>query len=37
MGISQRNNRLDQEYGLVLSLTLKDFPANSAPLNMNAQ
>jgi LPS-assembly protein len=37
LGISQRNNRLDQEYGLVFSLTLKDFPAGSLPLNMNAQ
>jgi LPS-assembly protein len=37
MGISECNNRLDQEYGLVLSLTLKDFPANSVPLNMNGQ
>lgn len=35
VGISQRDNRLKKEYGLVLSLTLKGFPAGMPTLNMN--
>jgi len=35
MGITQRNNRLNQEYGLVLSLTLKDFPSASVPFKID--
>ena len=37
MGISTRDNRIDQEYGLVFSLTLKDFPSVSLPFEIDAQ
>lgn len=36
LGLSLRNNRLNQEYGLIFSITLKDFPAASLPFKMNA-
>jgi LPS-assembly protein len=36
MGITQRNNRLNQAYGLVLSLTLKDFPSASVPFKIDS-
>lgn len=36
VGISQRNNRLRNEYGLVFSLTLKDFPSVSLPFKIDA-
>jgi hypothetical protein len=37
MGISSRDNRFEQEYGLVFSLTLKDFPSVSLPFELDAQ
>ena len=37
MGVSMRDNRLDEEYGLVLSLTLKDFPSVSLPFEIDAE
>jgi LPS-assembly protein len=37
MGVTSRDNRLQQEYGLMFSLTLKDFPSVSLPLNLDAQ
>lgn len=36
LGFSIRDNRLKTEYGLVLSLTLKDFPSASVPLGLDA-
>jgi len=36
MGLSLRDNRLQNEYGFVLSLTLKDFPSVSLPLDISA-
>ena len=35
MGVTMRDNRLKNEYGLVFSLTLKDFPSVSLPLNID--
>ena len=37
MGLSSRDNRLDNEYGVVLSLTLKEFPSVSLPFELDAQ
>lgn len=37
MGLSMRDNRLENEYGLVFSLTLKDFPSVSLPLDIGAE
>lgn len=37
MGVSIRDNRLENEYGLVFSLTLKDFPSVSLPFDIDAQ
>ncbi len=37
MGISSRDNRLEDEYGVVFSLTLKDFPSVSLPFSMDTQ
>lgn len=37
MGVSMRDNRLKDEYGLVFSLTLKDFPSVSLPFEIDAQ
>jgi hypothetical protein len=36
MGFSTRDNRLENEYGLVFSLTLKDLPSASLPFEMDA-
>ncbi|MCX6868507.1 MAG: LPS assembly protein LptD, partial [Verrucomicrobia bacterium] len=36
MGVTMRDNRLKNEYGLVFSLTLKDFPSVSLPFNLDA-
>lgn len=35
MGISTRDNRFENEYGLVFSLSLKDFPSASLPFEMD--
>ncbi|MGA0845887.1 MAG: LPS assembly protein LptD, partial [Luteolibacter sp.] len=37
IGLSGRDNRLDREYGLVFSLTLKEFPSVSLPFEIDAQ
>ena len=37
MGVSMRDNRLEDEYGLVFSLTLKDFPSVSLPFEIDAE
>ena len=37
MGLSMRDNRLEEEYGLVFSLTLKDFPSVSLPFEIDAE
>lgn len=37
VGISARDNRLQQEYGIIFSLTLKDFPSVSLPFELNGQ
>lgn len=37
MGLSFRDNRLEEEYGLVFSLTLKDFPSVSLPFEIDAE
>jgi len=37
IGFSRRDNRLDTEYGVVLSLTLKDFPSVSLPFKIDSQ
>lgn len=37
MGFSSRDNRLDKEYGVIFSLTLKDFPSVSLPFTIDAQ
>ena len=37
LGISQRNNRTNQEYGVVFSITLKEFPSISLPFSIDAQ
>lgn len=37
IGFTHRDNRLEEEYGVVLSLTLKDFPSVSLPFRIDAQ
>jgi LPS-assembly protein len=37
VGISTQDNRIDEEYGVVFSLTLKDFPSVSLPFEIDAQ
>ncbi|MEO5913891.1 MAG: LPS assembly protein LptD [Luteolibacter sp.] len=37
IGLSHRDNRLQQEYGVIFSLTLKDFPAVSLPFELDGQ
>jgi LPS-assembly protein len=37
MGVTMVDNRLQTEYGVVFSLTLKDFPAVSLPFEISAQ
>ncbi len=37
VGLSARDNRLEEEYGIIFSLTLKDFPAVSLPFEIDAQ
>ncbi len=35
VGISHRDNRFEEEYGIVFSLTLKDFPSATLPFNID--
>ena len=37
LGVSSRDNRYDNEYGAVVSFTLKDFPSASLPFQLDAQ
>ena len=37
VGLSHRDNRLAEEYGVIFSLTLKDFPSVSLPFEMDGQ
>lgn len=37
LGFTRRDNRLNQEYGVVFSLTLKDFPSVSLPFKIDAE
>jgi LPS-assembly protein len=37
MGFTFRDNRLEDEYGMVFSLTLKDFPSVSLPFEIDTQ
>lgn len=36
IGLSMHDNRIEEEYGMVFSLTLKDFPSVSLPFEMDA-
>lgn len=37
VGLTHRNNRVDDEYGVMFSLTLKDFPSVSLPFELDAE
>lgn len=37
VGITHRDNRLEEEYGVIFSLTLKDFPSVSLPFQLDAE
>ncbi|WP_367873069.1 LPS assembly protein LptD [Luteolibacter sp. Populi] len=37
MGITQRDNRLKDEFGVIFSFTLKEFPSASLPFKLDAQ
>ncbi len=37
LGITQRDNRIRNEYGVVLSFTLKDFPSATLPFKIDAE
>jgi hypothetical protein len=37
MGVSTRDNRFENEYGLVFALTLKDFPSATLPFGISAE
>lgn len=37
VGVTLRDNRLEDEYGVIFSLTLKDFPAVSLPFQLDAE
>lgn len=37
MGITHRDNRFEDEFGVVFSLTLKDFPSASLPFQIDAE
>ena len=37
VGLSRRDNRFNQEYGIIFSLTLKDFPSVSLPFELDGQ
>jgi LPS-assembly protein len=36
-GLTRRDNRFDQELGLILSITLKDFPSATLPFQIDSQ
>jgi len=37
VGLSQRDNRFQNEYGIIFSLTLKNFPSVSLPFSLDAE
>lgn len=37
IGITARDNRIDNEYGVVFAFTLKDFPSATVPFDLDAQ
>ncbi|MEO8613692.1 MAG: LPS assembly protein LptD [Luteolibacter sp.] len=37
LGFSLQDNRLDQEYGVIFTLSLKDFPSASVPFQFNTE
>ena len=37
LGLSRRDNRGSEELGMILSLTLKDFPSASLPLKLEGE
>ncbi len=37
LGFTARDNRVDNEYGVVLAISLKDFPSSSLPLSLDSQ
>ena len=37
VGLTQRDNRFKEEYGIVFSITLKDFPSASLPFTIDAE
>ena len=37
MGVTQRDNRLKDEFGVIFSVTLKEFPSASVPFKLDAQ
>lgn len=37
VGVTARDNRIDNEYGIVFAITLKDFPSMTLPLSLDAQ
>lgn len=37
MGFTHRDNRVDDEYGVIFALTLKDFPSATLPFRLDAQ
>lgn len=37
VGVTARDNRLEKEFGIVFSLTLKNFPTASLPFRIDAQ
>ena len=37
MGITHRDNRFKDEFGVIFSLTLKDFPSDSLPFKLDAE
>ncbi|MEO7098477.1 MAG: LPS assembly protein LptD [Luteolibacter sp.] len=37
VGLSHQDNRLEQEYGVIFSLTLKEFPSASLPFQINSE
>jgi hypothetical protein len=37
MGVTKRDNRYQDEFGVIFSFTLKDFPSASVPFKLDAQ
>jgi hypothetical protein len=37
MGVSHRDNRFEDEFSVIFSLTLKDFPTASLPFKLDAE